>query len=180
MANFNSAAAAVEQAINATPDPQVNLAVSQQLVARLGAITGVMLSAPQYRHAFLSDLEWLVMPALATGQFSIAEARDQSTGFSVPVGFVTWALVGEETDRRLSADPGYPLRLRPADWRSGAIPWLVEAIGEQRAVSAMVKTVIEQQFSETGLKAVVRGADGRPKVQVLRPGEGEPPVGGTA
>jgi cytolysin-activating lysine-acyltransferase len=158
-----------------------NQAFSQQLVMGLGSIASVLMASPQHRYSFLADLEWpgalarqtdTVLPALATGQFSLADARDQTTGFSAPVGAVLWAMVSEEVDQRLTAQPGYPIRLRPQDWRSGNIPWLVEAIGEPRAVAAMVKTLIERQFPEVGLKAVVRGDDGKARVELLKPSAG--------
>lgn len=112
-------------------------------------------------------MEWLLLPALANGQFSIAEARDPATGLSVPVGVALWACVNEEVDRRLMAEQSHPMRLRPTDWKSGPIIWLIEAVGESRAVSTMVGTLIERQFPG-GMKAVVRGQDGKPTIQLLR------------
>jgi hemolysin-activating ACP:hemolysin acyltransferase len=146
---------------------------SLQSLAGLGAVTSVMLRSPAHRRLFMSDLEWMVLPALANGQFSVAEARDPATGFSMPVGVALWATVSDEVDQRLMAGPALPLRLRPAEWKSGPIVWLIEAIGDQRAVSTMVGTIIDRHFP-AGMKAVVRGPDGKPTVQLLQRGAAAP------
>ena len=60
-------------------------ALNLRLSATFGQIVSVLMRTPQHRYAFLSDLEWLVLPAVATGQFSLAEAQDKTSGLSAPV-----------------------------------------------------------------------------------------------
>ena len=51
--------------------------MQKRLAATLGEIVSVLMRSPQHRHVFLADLEVSVLPALATGQFALAEAKHQ-------------------------------------------------------------------------------------------------------
>jgi hemolysin-activating ACP:hemolysin acyltransferase len=148
--------------------PAQQAEVNRRLAASFGDIVNVLMRTPQYRYAFLGDLEWLVVPALASGQASVAEATDKTTGVRAPVAVVLWATVSEEVDKRLSASSAHPPRLRPDEWTSGNIPWLIEAAGEPRAASALLKNIVERRFAKTGLRSVVRGPDGKPEVRDMR------------
>lgn len=85
------------------------------------------------------DLEWFVMPALSTGQFSIADAQSKTVGYSLPIGVVLWARVSPEVDKRLAANLDQPVRLKPDEWTSGDIYWLMEAVGDSRVIGPMLK-----------------------------------------
>lgn len=142
-------------------------AVSAQHSVALGKVVTVFMRTSRYRELYLSDLEWLVMPALATGQYLIAERQDRSTGMAIPVSVVLWATVSDVVDQGLASNAGQPARLQGDEWKSGAIPWLVAAAGEPRGVAGLVKALVERQFPETGLKTLARGADGKPRVRTL-------------
>ena len=45
----------------------------------------LLMHSPHYKHYTLADLEWLVIPPLVTGQFSVAEAKLKDSGVPVPV-----------------------------------------------------------------------------------------------
>ncbi|MCB1514330.1 MAG: toxin-activating lysine-acyltransferase, partial [Hyphomicrobiaceae bacterium] len=121
-------------------------------------------------HYDIADLEWLVAPAVASGQFSIAEAQSKETGFAVPVACVIWASVSDEVDKRLMTEARQPLRLRADEWASGDVAWLVEAVGDPAAVGRLLEAVLKARYAETGLKALRPGPDGKWVVQVLKPG----------
>ena len=72
-----------------------------------------------------------------------------------------WAYVSPEVDQRLTASREPHLKLDPKEWRSGDQPWIIEAIGDPRIVSELVKTLAERHF--TGKTAKLRAAmpDGR-------------------
>jgi cytolysin-activating lysine-acyltransferase len=150
--------------------------MSARLSATFGQFVSVFMRTRHCRHAFLADLEWLVVPAIATSQVSVAEAQDKATGLSSPIAVVLWASVSEAVDQRLATTPSQPLRLKPDEWASGTIPWLVEAAGDPRAVQALIKALVEQRFSATGLKTFMRGPTGQPLVHVLRPDAFAPPT----
>ena len=75
-------------------------ATVRQIDLTLGQIVAVLMRSPQHKHYSLADLVWLVLPAMLSGQFRIAQA--QQAGAVAPVGVVLWAQVSADVDRRLS------------------------------------------------------------------------------
>lgn len=133
---------------------------SKQMAATFGDIVTLLMRSPSDKHQSLADLEWLVVPAVARGQYALAEARLKETGASVPVGVVLWALVSTEVDERLSA-PENPLRLKPDEWRSGDIPWIMHATGDVKVLAGLVQRLPEAALRDRRPKMRVRGADGK-------------------
>src|SRR3954471_13523074 len=67
-------------------------------------VVGVLMRSPHYRAYTLADLEWLVVPPVAAGQFRIGEVKpDKNSTTAVPVAVVLWASVSPEVDARLMA-----------------------------------------------------------------------------
>ena len=122
-------------------------AKSKQLLACFGGIVSLLMRTPQFKNVPLSGLEELVVPAITTSQFMIAEAQVKKSGFITPVAVVLWASVSEEIDQRLSGNGSEPVRLAPKDWKSGDIPWLIIAAGDKRLIKALL-----QRIQETALK----------------------------
>ncbi len=135
--------------------------------ATFGEIVNLLMRSPQYKHYALSDLEWLVAPALVASQFSIATAQSKTQGLTAPVGVVLWARVSEEVDQRLSAAPGQPIRLKPQEWRSGDIIWVVVAAGDGRVIQGILKQLQEKQWGNKPVKIFARAKDGKPTVATL-------------
>jgi hemolysin-activating ACP:hemolysin acyltransferase len=102
----------------------------------------------------------MAMPPAAAGQFYVAELADKQRGFRAPVAVVTWALVSEEVDRRLESQAGRLLRLRPDEWNSGEIAWLIDAAGSPAGVKAALQRLADGPFKERALKVVVREEPG--------------------
>src|SRR5882724_2910542 len=73
----------------------------RQSVAFAQIIT-VLMRSPRYRHYTLGDLEWLVIPPLVTGQFTVANTSLKQNGVTVPVAIALWATVSAEVDKKLS------------------------------------------------------------------------------
>ncbi len=161
-------AAAAAAAVASAPASSVKQLAAMRLAASLGQIVGLMMRAPQHRQAFLGDLDWLVVPAIVSSQFAVHEAHDPRSGVKLPVAAVMWARVSEDVDARLSANIGVRPRLKPEEWTSGSIPWLIDVVGDQNTVGPLVKALVEQRFKATGLKTYARGADGKPTVTVLQ------------
>lgn len=139
-----------------------------QHAASFGHIVTVLMRSAKHRLAFLTELEWLAAPPAASGQFALSMRRNPKTGAQTPIGVVMWASVSKAVDERLSKSIGRP-QLRPEEWVSGNIPWLIEAVGEPRATAMLLKELVETRFAATGLKALDVDAKGRVVVKTLKP-----------
>jgi hemolysin-activating ACP:hemolysin acyltransferase len=117
-------------------DVQRRAAVALRRSVAFAQIVTVLMRSPLHKHLALTDLEWLVFPPLLTGQFSVAEVKSKDGKTSLPAAVALWARVSADVDKRLSENLNAPIRLRPDEWRSGEILWLVEAIGDARGWSA--------------------------------------------
>ncbi len=142
---------------------------SQRFASAFGGIVAVMMQVPGYSQYALSDLKWLVIPALVTGQFSLAQARSKENGEIKPVAVVLWASVSDDVDRRLTADSEVAVRLQPGEWRSGPNLWIVEGIGERSIVAGQIRRLREKEWLGHAVKIKVRGQDGTPVIKLLSP-----------
>ena len=140
---------------------------SKMVAAAFGEIVSLLMRTPNYKHLMLSDLEWFVVPAVASGQFSLAEAQSKSSGITQPMGVVLWARVSPEVDQRLHEALDQPVKLKPGDWTSGDILWLIEAAGEARVIEALVKRMRETVWAGKTVKLRARGQDGKAAVGTL-------------
>jgi cytolysin-activating lysine-acyltransferase len=150
-------------------DPaQVGAAFSKLFAASIGDMVVVLSRSPTHKHYSLADIEWMVMPPVMAGQFYVVEAADKEHGFRAPIAVVTWAFVSEGVDRRLAeqgSDPG--ARLRPDEWKSGEIAWLIDAVGSTEGVDAGLRWLKDGPFRERRLKLIGKTEQGRPQVQAL-------------
>jgi cytolysin-activating lysine-acyltransferase len=141
-------------------DAKKRMIASKQMSAAFGEIVALLMRQPSEKHHSLADLEWLVVPAVARGQYALAEAQSKETGATAPVGAVLWALVSPEIDRRLS-DLSVPARLKPEEWRSGDIPWIIQATGDMKILGGLMQQLTQKTFKNRPPKMRVRGADGK-------------------
>ncbi len=137
---------AVPPPVSAPDDKAQNFWRGKLAAANFANAVALFLRSPAHRHYTLADLEWCLLPALGFSQFMAAETK-LPDGQAVPVALVLWARVSAEVDARLSAAPRYPIRLHPNEWRSGDVIWIVDAVGEpkamQQCVDALAKTAFE-------------------------------------
>ncbi|TCS63057.1 toxin-activating lysine-acyltransferase [Varunaivibrio sulfuroxidans] len=102
----------------------------------LGQITWLMLNSTQHRHLFLTDYEWLILPAVLRKQFRLIRQDEKS------VAVVLWAYLNEETERRFL---GGTRKLAPNEWGAGETPWIVDVIapfgGHEQAIQGVVDSV---------------------------------------
>ena len=138
----------------------IGKAVSREIAGAFGDAVTVLMHSPFHRAIFLPELEWLIAPGFACGQYAIAHRTDAKTGTQSAVGFVTWATVSDEVSRRLIATNGKP-RLKPEEWRSGKTAWLIEAAGEADATRNLISSLVAKQFATSGLNVMQLGADGK-------------------
>ena len=158
----------------ASPAPQLSkeemqrrAQVSKRLEQAFGEIASVLMRAPQYRQYTLADMEWLVVPPVLSGQFSLAEAQSKTSGFTAPIALVTWAKVSAEVDHRLAADPARQIRLKPEEWRSGEAFWVIDAVGDQKVLSALIKRLRTNEWAGKPVKIRARGEDGQARILTM-------------
>jgi cytolysin-activating lysine-acyltransferase len=157
-----------EQFLKSLDKSYLGAAASKLIAASIGDLVVVLSRSPAHKHYSLADIEWMVLPPVMTGQFYVVEAADKERGFRAPVACLTWALVSEEVDRRLATQAAGPrMRLRPDEWRSGDVVWLIDAVGSAEGVRAGLRWLKEGPFSERAIKLIGVEEAGRPKVQLL-------------
>lgn len=152
-----------------TPEQKKDAAMaSKLLMAGFGEIVSVLLRAKDYRAKPIAELEAIAIPAVLTGQFSLAQAQSALNGLTSPVGVVFWARVSPEVDQRLTEKiETEPVRLHLPEWRSGAILWIVDAVGEHKVVEAMLSRLLETEWKGQDVRLRARTKDGDYKVGLL-------------
>jgi cytolysin-activating lysine-acyltransferase len=143
--------------------------VSKRAAATVGDIVGLLAMSPRHADYKLSDLRWLVLPAVRTGQFAMTEVQSASRGTTYPVATVLWASVSADVDRRISGDLSAPLRLAPKEWRSGDTLWLVDAVGDEKVIASMMTRLRQKEWKGRIVKVRVRDADGKVKIKLIEP-----------
>lgn len=146
----------------------VGAAVSKLVSASIGDIVVVFSRSPRHKHYSLADIEWLIVPAVVTGQAYIAELQHKEHGGRAPVAAVLWASVSNEIDQRLSTNPGERIRLKPDEWKSGAHLWIVDVAGDPRAIAGALADLAAARFRERQVKLVTSDEQGAPYVATLR------------
>jgi cytolysin-activating lysine-acyltransferase len=131
-------------------------------------IVAVLMRDPGYKNLKLSDLEWLVLPAVMAGQFRLAHSptpvdpgKKEQGGVLVPVAAALWARVSPAVDKSLSESLDKPVRLSPGAWTSGDILWLMAVVGDRRATPAFLKQLQENEFKGRQVKMRLRSPDGK-------------------
>jgi len=143
--------------------------VSQRLAATMGRIVRLMVRSPRHRDRKLSDLEWLALPAVSNRQCALIEAQSKANGRVAPVAAVLWARVSADVDKRLSERLDEPIRLSPEEWRSGDILWLVDAIGDDRAIAGLVQDLRAKEWQGKPVKARLADASGQVRIRLIEP-----------
>lgn len=147
---------------------QVGAAISKLISASIGDLVVVMSKSAAHKHYSLADIEWIVLPPVLAGQFYLAEATNPETGFRAPVAAVTWARVSAEVDAKLRESAGKPIRLRPDEWTSGDIHWLIDLVGDPRGLNNALKALLAGPFKETPATVLLRKADGSVAAEKLQ------------
>jgi cytolysin-activating lysine-acyltransferase len=160
-------------------------------------VVAVLMRDPNFRTMPIADLEWLVLPAVMSGQFRVAEApasllgREQrpdkgsdkaqargqakaqakaqsgAGGVLVPVAVALWARVSNEIDAALAGNLDQPVRLKPGQWASGDNVWLVAAAGDRRALPRLIDRLAQAELKGRRIRMRVRGPGNTVVVKTL-------------
>ena len=130
-------------------------------------IVAVLMRDPNFRNLRLADLEWLVLPSVVLGQFSLAHAKQQTEPIQpggteggamlVPVGLALWAYVSPGVHEQLSNDPNR--QIRASEWASGKIPWLIAVAGTTAALPSFLRQLQSSEFKGKTVTMRVRNAE---------------------
>jgi len=113
-----------------------------QVRESFGQVVMAMMNLPRYRHQSLGDLAQLVLEPLIRDRIAIARpAKDEPGMLTDVAGFAIWASVSEEVDLKIRDQikaGSFPVRLKPEDWQSGSINWLLDVIAPDRKTTGRV------------------------------------------
>lgn len=117
----------------------------------LGHAVWLMMKMPNYRHVFLSDLEWMLLPPILLNQYRLFNADGKV------VAFAAWAYLSEAVEKRLQeAEP----RLAPAEWKSGDRLWLINLFAPFGHAEAALAELRRSAFAGKRFKMHQWNADG--------------------
>ena len=157
--------------------------ISERMALNFSNIVAVLMRDWGFRNLRLADLEWLVLPPVLTGQWRLAHSRMKAPAAQpdskecgaaslgrdlvMPVATVLWASVSSEVDKRLCEKLDKKLVLRPDEWASGDILWLIAAAGDPRAIRKIVKELRETEFKGRRVKLRTNGPNGQAVIKTL-------------
>lgn len=107
-----------------------------------GKAVMAMMLLPRYRHQTLADLQHLVLEPLIRDRVALAKPAGSKAGPLVDFsGLAIWASVSEEVDAKIREQIKagvFPVRLKPEEWTSGNINWLLDVIAPDKAATGRV------------------------------------------
>ncbi|NJL70542.1 MAG: toxin-activating lysine-acyltransferase [Candidatus Competibacteraceae bacterium] len=135
---------------NSHPSAATLQQIRSTAAARIGDVLALLMILPRYRYVYLHDLEWLVLTPLVHNQFALVNGTVKGGDEPHLVGGVIWARVSPEVDKAIRDQiqaAVFPIRLKPNEWRSGDIVWLLDVLAPTRPLA----TKILSEIRRTGL-----------------------------
>lgn len=146
------------QASAAQLDPEILRKVAQlrlQVRESFGKVVMAMMMLPRYRHQTIADLQHLVLEPLIRDRIALAHSAQADPEVSDIAGVAIWASVSEEVDAQIREQVRagvFPVRLKPEDWTSGSINWLLDVIAPDSKSTARVIANFNQVVKEGSLR----------------------------
>ena len=152
-------AATLHAADQPAAEPQLDPGIVKKIAAvrahvreAFGKTVMAMMMLPRYRNQTLGDLQHLVLEPLIRDRVAIAHRGEADDARAADVaGLAIWASVSDEVDARIREQikaGTFPVRLRPDDWASGDVNWLLDVIApDGRATASVIanfKQVVKQ------------------------------------
>ncbi len=133
-----------------------------KLNENFGAFIQVLAETQRYRHIGLGETTAMFLAPLQRERVAIAlsGASEQEARVGKPTAFMIWASVSpqvDETIRDQVAAGVFPVRLKPEDWNSGTINWLLDVIAPtaQLRSTAMSSFVQSMKLGELRLHPII-------------------------
>src|SRR5438552_7784870 len=167
MTENGSNATADDAATRGAPQPASTAPTISSPDAVFGQVVWLMMNMPQYRHVFLTDLEWMVLPPIKLNQYRLFRAGNHI------VAFAAWAYLSEAAEARLQ-EPNP--RLAPADWKSGDRLWLIDLHAPFGQQELALKELRETALQGKVFKMHRWTPQGRQTVEIVPAGDSAAPV----
>jgi hemolysin-activating ACP:hemolysin acyltransferase len=126
-----------------------------------------MIASPRYKHFTIGELQQLVIEPLLRDRIAVASAEPRqgaapSLNDGRVVGLAIWAKVSAEVDAKIREQIKagvFPIRLKPQDWASGDIAWLLDVIAPSKKQATALLANMRQVVKEGSLLVhpIVRG-----------------------
>lgn len=141
-----------EASAEAVTPPEIDPAILARLAElrahlrqSFGQVVMSMMVLPRYRHQTVMDLNHLVLEPLIRDRIAMAYASGSKAEPGKPgpdvAGMAIWASVSEEVDARIREQIKagvFPVRLKPEDWNSGDINWLLDVLANDKKTAGNV------------------------------------------
>lgn len=156
--------------VAAQKEPQAAMQPSPELIQQIDKIRSSvrenfgkaamsMMMLPRYRSQTIGDLQHLVLEPLLRDRLAMAypAKKDKISETDLPpdmLGFAIWASVSEQVDERIREQIKsgvFPIRLKPDDWQSGEINWLLDVVAPSAKATASVIANFRQVVKEGSL-----------------------------
>ena len=142
--------AAIDEAIAAKV-----AAARAQIRDGFSKVVMAMMMLPRYRSQTLADLQHLVLDPLLRDRVAMAYPARAASNEGEIAGVAIWASVSEQADasiRQQIRAGVFPIRLKPEDWNSGTINWLLDVIAPDAKTAATVIANFKQVVKEGSLR----------------------------
>lgn len=130
--------------------------VRSQVRESFAKVVMAMMMLPRYRNQTLADLQHLVLEPLIRDRVAMAYAgTPDSPELADMAGLALWASVSEEVDSKIREQiraGTFPLRLKPEDWNSGNINWLLDVIAPDAKTTTSVLANFKQVVKDGSLR----------------------------
>lgn len=140
-------------------DPEVAekiAAVRAKVYETFGKVALAMMALPRYRHQSVADLNHILLEPLMRERVAIASAaKKEGVAVEPLTGIAFWASVSEEVDAKIREQIKagvFPVRLKPEDWASGSINWLLDVIAPNQRLATAVIANFRQVVKEGDMR----------------------------
>ena len=126
-----------------------------QVRESFGKVVMAMMTQPRYKHQSLADLSHLVLEPLTMDRIAMAYGRNMEAGAPDMAGLAIWASVSEDVDMKIRKQiraGTFPVRLKPDEWTSGKINWLLDVIAIDQKTTGQVIANFRQVVKDGELR----------------------------
>ncbi len=126
----------------------------------LGETCWLLSQSVLHRNNFnIADIEWLVLPAIVSGQFKLYRSEEK------PAAIALWAFVSDEVEKKLQSGVG---KLTAKEWQSGDNIWLIDVIAPYGKVEEVVADLKKTSLANKVFKYHRNHSDGTREVVTVQ------------